>query len=140
MTPLRILVTGSRRWPRPGVVWTALDTAAAQHPGRPVTVVHGQCRTGADAHAAVWAGRARDAGWDVTEEPHAANWAEHGRRAGPVRNRQMVEAGADLVLAFPLADSVGTLGTITLAVSAGLLVRRYDVDGTHRDSRTGGHR
>jgi hypothetical protein len=131
--PFRVLVTGSRDWDAPRTVHAALDAVAAEQAGRPVVVVHGGCRTGADAAAAVWARRADRNGWHVTEEPHPADWNTHGRSAGPIRNRRMVEAGADLVLAFVgPGPSRGTRGTIALAVGAGLPVRRYEAPAVGR--------
>lgn len=125
--PVRVLVTGSRDWPQPRTVWAALDAVAAEHAGQTLTVVHGACKTGADAHAAVWCGRARDAGWDVLEEPHPADWTQHGNAAGPIRNRAMVEAGADVALVFlGPGPSKGTRGTLALAIGAGIPVRRYE--------------
>lgn len=125
--PYRVLVTGSREWNAPKTVRCALDAVSAEHAGRPLVVVHGCCPTGADAAAADWARRAERAGWQVTEEPHPADWRQHGRSAGPIRNRQMVELGADLVLAFVgPGPSLGTKGTIALAVGAGFTVRRYE--------------
>jgi hypothetical protein len=124
---MRVIVTGSRDWPDPKIVWSALDAIAIEAAGEPLVVVTGACRTGADAAAAVWARRAERSGWQVTEEPHPADWDTLGRSAGPIRNRQMVEAGADLVLAFVgPGPSRGTRGTIALAVGAGLPVRRYE--------------
>ena len=37
----------------------------------------------------------------LTVEVHPAEWDRYGRGAGPIRNRRMLELGADLVLAFP---------------------------------------
>lgn len=122
----RVLVTGSRYWPAPQAVADALDEAFSYAPRRPFVVVHGDCRTGADAHAHLWAVQAA-ATCDVTEEPHPADWRTHGNSAGPIRNRHMVNAGADLVLAFPLPNSVGTQHTIGLATKAGIPVRRFEV-------------
>lgn len=38
----------------------------------------------------------------------SADWDQHGRSAGPIRNQQMVDHGADLCLAFPGPNSKGT--------------------------------
>lgn len=119
----RVIVTGSRVWPAPNTVRHALDEAFATAPRRPFVLIHGACRTGADAHAHLWALTAPDA----TEEPHPADWDQHGKAAGPIRNQQMVAAGADLVLAFLLPDSRGTRHTVQLAETAGIPIRRYEV-------------
>lgn len=46
------------------------------------------------------------------------NWKQYGRAAGPVRNKQIVEA-ADLIIAFWDGKSRGTFSTISLARKAG---------------------
>jgi hypothetical protein len=58
-----------------------------------------------------------------TAEPHPADWAQHGKAAGMIRNREMVALGADVVLAFPLGRSPGTRGCIRTAEEAGLTVK-----------------
>jgi hypothetical protein len=86
-----VIVTGSRNWPSPELVWGALDIA------NPDLVVHGACPTGADAFAKAWARKRR-----VRQEPFYAHWREEGSSAGPRRNQRMLEAYPDaLVLAFP---------------------------------------
>ena len=125
--PYRVLVTGSRYWPAPQVVHDALDEAFSYAPRRPFVLVHGACRHGADEHARLWAVAAAVT-CAVIEEPHPADWFRLGNSAGPARNREMVAAGADLCLAFPLPNSVGTQHTIRLAERAGIPVRRYEVN------------
>lgn len=120
-----MLVTGSRDWDAHGVVRRALDEALAAAPyGRPVVIVHGDCPTGADLVAKVWAttwcGDER-----VTEEPHPAAWHLHGRTAGPKRNAAMVSRGADVCLAFIKGGSRGATHTADLAEKAGIPTRRW---------------
>lgn len=144
MADLRVLVTGSRDWADESTVFRALDAALAEHatsvPGGDwkVTVVHGACPTGADRFAAMWA-RYRRLIWaeHVTEERHPADWVLHGQRAGPIRNAEMVKAGAGLCLSFvavcqsarctgkPPHGSHGAVGCATLAERAGIPSRRY---------------
>lgn len=137
--PLRILVTGSRYWRHPILIERALTQAAP--PNRRIIIVHGQCdpRTpegrpvpwdkaaswdgellGADWHAHVAAIRL---GWET--DPHPANWTLYGKRAGHIRNAEMVKLGADVCLGFPLDDSSGTKGCLKLAVDANIPVRSY---------------
>jgi YspA, cpYpsA-related SLOG family len=94
---MRILVTGSRDWRDEKYVHEAIDTIITAEGKQPsqVTVVHGDCPTGADQHAASWAAR-RLAGTDE----HPANWREFGQGAGFKRNVEMVESGVDICLAF----------------------------------------
>src|SRR5690606_11824331 len=66
------------------------------HQTPPPTLVHGGA-PGADSEAAYVAAYLLE--WPV--EAHPADWQRHGRAAGPIRNQQMVDSGADLVIAFP---------------------------------------
>lgn len=130
----RILVTGSRDFSDAKVVWGALSEASdADHDlKRFVVIVHGACPTGADAYADSFAAFE---GLDV--ERHPADWAKHGRAAGPVRNAEMVRAGAAACLAFlmPCTNpqcrqrgphvSHGSANCAHLAEAAGIPVRRF---------------
>lgn len=115
----RILVTGSRDWTDRAVVEHALGTALRLF--RPIVIVHGGCPTGADRMAWEWAWRA-----GVPCEVWPAEWAAHGRAAGPIRNAQMVAAGARFCLAFPLPGSRGTEDCVRRAEAAGIPVRRFE--------------
>jgi hypothetical protein len=64
---------------------------------------------------------AAEFGWG--SETHRAKWDELGKKAGPIRNQEMVDAGADLCLAFWDGNSSGTLDCIKKAVKAGIPVR-----------------
>lgn len=109
--PVRVLVCGSRDW-------TALDPIRARLNLVPevATIVHGDCPSGADRLADV---AARMLGHEV--EPHPANW-KLGRKAGPIRNNEMLDSGIDLVLAFHLDGSRGTQHTIDGARRRGIPV------------------
>lgn len=129
MTAFRVLVTGSRDWTHPAVIARALDTAfdtmlrTWRTTGRPIdqfVVVHGACTRGADQLADR---HARHHRWTV--EAHPANWARLGRRAGMVRNAEMVAAGADLCLAFIRDHSRGATDCADRSERAGVTVRRY---------------
>lgn len=113
----RILVTGSRDWPDRESVWEELNRQVRILGSIEVVIIHGDCPTGADRFAAEWA-RVQF----VAEEPHPANWDTYGKAAGPVRNQQMVERGADICLAFPLVQSRGTRDCMRRARAAGIPV------------------
>jgi hypothetical protein len=120
---IRILVTGSREWTDNvlfeqtmlGVLDMFARRAAIEVPKRKetFTIVHGACPTGIDAIADDWA---RILGF--TREPHPADWDRHGKRAGPLRNYAMVEAGADFCVAFPLEWPSGTEDAYRKAIRA----------------------
>ncbi|MCT2591104.1 DUF2493 domain-containing protein [Streptomyces sp. N2-109] len=130
-TPYRVLITGSRTWDDLHAVRTALaHTLASLPPEQPLVVVHGDCPAGADIMAKTWAlttftAACTDDYQRVTEEPHPPAWHLHGRAAGPIRNASMVQAGADLCLAFIRNGSHGATHCAQLAERAGIPVRRW---------------
>lgn len=86
------IITGGRDYTDRDRVWTTLDTYRSYI----TLVVQGGAR-GADKLAADWA-----AARGVPCETFVADWAAHGKAAGPLRNRQMLEAHPDaVVVAFP---------------------------------------
>jgi hypothetical protein len=125
--PYRVLVTGSRDWPIPALVWGALNDVRdeALITDRHVVIVHGACPRGADDHAAKWCATAAQFANSVAEEKHPANWQLNGKRAGFIRNAHMVNLGADLCLAFIRNGSRGASHTAALAEEAGIPVRRF---------------
>lgn len=120
---VRILVTGSRRWTDREVITQALyDVWQEAGFPRDVTVVHGACPYGgADAIAAEVA--KQHFGWVV--DPHPADWKMLKKAAGPIRNQEMVDLGADVCLAFIMPDSRGTLDCAERAERAHIPVRRF---------------
>lgn len=123
----RILVTGSRHWKWRGKVEYELTRAIAQFNDGDVTVVHGGCPSGADRMADDWVRDVfpRPLLTSVRLEVHKADWKGLGRKAGPLRNKEMVGAGADVCLAFLTPESVGGSMTADMAEEAGIEVRRF---------------
>lgn len=121
---VRILVTGSRDWTDKTVIARELDIAVdyvRRNPNRTdrdVTLVSGKCPTGADRLAELYAA---EMGWDV--ELHPADWDKHGKRAGFMRNAEMVDLGASVCCAFIKNDSRGASHTLGLARKAGIVCR-----------------
>lgn len=111
---MRVIVCGARAWKDAEVVAKAL-AAFDEKVGHIDCVVHGGCR-GPDTWAGTWAtieGRG--------EEVYPADWERLGRRAGFVRNEEMVEHGqADAVIAFIAGESRGTWHTVRLAAAKGI--------------------
>lgn len=114
---MRILVTGSRDWDdREAILLSFQD-----YLGQDNVLVSGACPTGADRMAEEIA---EDfLGWKV--ERHPADWNGLGKRAGFVRNAEMVNLGADVCLAFIKNDSRGASHTARLAEKAGIPTRRF---------------
>jgi len=120
--PMRVIVCGGRDYRNQKRVFDVLDALRKRHVCR-LVIVHGAAK-GADFFAGSWARTARLGGELVEEEPHPADWSKHGKAAGMLRNREMLEAGAELVIAFP--GGTGTRGMVSIAEKAGVPVRRID--------------
>ena len=102
---IRILITGSRNFDDFNMMRSALEDVLDCYPEyspKDFIVVHGNAR-GADKISGYIA---QQLGMQV--EVHNAQWNVHGKRAGIIRNIQMVNNGADICLAFPLGSSRGT--------------------------------
>lgn len=130
---MRILVTGSRAFDDAATIRTALEAVAdgAIRANVPlVTVVHGACPNGADEIADQWV-RWYRGDTLVLAERHPALWSKFGKRAGIVRNEQMIARGCDLVLAFIRDNSPGATHCAELALERGFPMRlfRYGVAG-----------
>ncbi len=137
---MRILITGSRKWRDYDAIARAITVAISdlikQYPDdNIVTIVHGDCPEGADAYADEFANKISrlmlhprektNKQYIVKVEKHPAEWDKYGKSAGPKRNEQMVNAGADICLAFNKNNSPGTSGTIKLVEKAGIELREY---------------
>lgn len=120
---MKILVTGSRNWTDADPIMERLEELPYPWESGPYgsrhTLLHGDAR-GADRIAAEIAG---EMGWIV--EPYPADWQSHGRRAGYLRNVQMLDQAPDLVLAFQRNGSRGTQHTIDEARKRGIPVEVY---------------
>lgn len=117
---MRVLVCGSRTWSDEAIVHAILDGLFANAAKDDFALIEGGAK-GADAVAADWAKMHRR---DIEHLDFPADWATHGRAAGPKRNQRMIDEGRpDLVAAFtdkPLADSKGTADMVRRARAAGI--------------------
>lgn len=116
----RIIVTGSRNWTDEAAVELMLRDSMGID-GDTVVVQGGAA--GADEIAARVA---RKFGWQV--ETFAADWGNEGKAAGPRRNRRMLDAGADVVVGFPIggrATSPGTWDCLEAAAERGIPLMVY---------------
>jgi len=110
----RVIICGTRLGVKPELVKDCIRKLRDAHPD--LVVVHGAYH-GVDAQARCFA---RQLG--VPEEAHPARWKELGKKAGPVRNQEMVDAGAEAVFAFPGEISTGTEDLVRRALQAGIPV------------------
>jgi hypothetical protein len=110
---MRLLVCGSRDWTLEAPIRARILALM------PTVVIEGEAR-GADSLARKVA---QELG--ILVEPYPADWARHGRTAGPIRSQEMLVKGKpDLVLAFSshLETSRGTLDMVNRAKRAGVPV------------------
>lgn len=112
---MKVLVCGSRSWRDRTVMFNVLSSLFADY-GHRLTIMHGGAR-GADLMAG---SIAREFG--VGEREFPAQWSTHGRRAGVLRNHQMLDEEPDMVVAFT-HGSTGTQHTIDAARKRGIPVR-----------------
>jgi hypothetical protein len=109
---VRVIVCGGRDYTNEKAIRARLADLREAHPD--AIVIHGAA-PGADSWAGYIAGTL-----GLPVEVHSANWAKHGRAAGPIRNQEMLDSGADLVIAFP--GGRGTLDMTTRAKNSGIPV------------------
>lgn len=112
----RLLITGSRDWTNATQMSEVLrDVWTLVFNRNPETIlVHGAAR-GADRLAkAIWEKRG------LPTEPHPAKWKLYGKRAGRLRNEEMVSLGADFCVAFLRPESIGTKHCLKIAREAGI--------------------
>lgn len=110
-----MLVCGGRDFNDAAMVEQVLGAVHAQ---RPITcLIHGAAR-GADTLGKLWA-LARG----IEQTPYPADWNKHGKSAGPIRNRWMLNAShPEYVVAFP--GGSGTADMAQISKDAGLPVWR----------------
>lgn len=111
MSP-RILVTCSRSYREFSTMRTALTQVHDKYPD--AVLIHGDCPKGDRDAAGIW----RTLGGEVEAWP--AQWAQHGKAAGFIRNTAMVESAPDLLLAFIDGASKGASHCAQLAIDAGI--------------------
>jgi hypothetical protein len=113
---MRVIVCGGRDYVDSNTIREHLKLLQAVSPD--AVIIHGAA-PGADSWAGYIAGTL---GFRV--EVHPADWAQYGKAAGPIRNQEMLDSGADLVIAFP--GGRGTQNMLGKAESAGVPVERIE--------------
>jgi len=119
----KILVCGDRYWASNTIIQDKIVKLRIYY--EDLTIIHGDCR-GADKIADAIC---KKHGIDVV--PYPAKWAKHGRAAGPIRNRQMLDEKPVVVLAFHdvIAKSKGTKDTVMEAIRRGIKTHVYNSQG-----------
>jgi hypothetical protein len=112
---MRVLVCGGRDYANKGSVYGVLDRINER---TPITCIIDGGANGADALAAIWSALRHI----PDHKRFHADWAIHGKAAGPIRNQKMLDEGKpDLVVAFP--GGKGTADMVRRAKAAGIEVR-----------------
>lgn len=146
---MRVLVTGSRDWTDREIIRRALAEIADSYPHSwdddGIVLVHGGCNLRRGGHPTTDPPRGADAiahtlwrSWGLATEMHKAEWVTHGRAAGPIRNKFMVDLGADICLAFILDESPGATDCARRAREAGIPVHEYRLTSSEGTSDNAG--
>lgn len=112
---MKVLVCGGRNYDGVKEVFGELDALQKEH--GPLTVIQGGA-PGADKLARDWCYKQRK----VTMIHVPADWDQHGKAAGPIRNEKMIEEEPDLVIAFP--GGRGTADLVKKAKKAAIEVKK----------------
>ena len=112
---MRVLVCGSRKFDDPAAARDAIAVRLNKLPDDAV-LIHG----GADG-ADMWADSIAYA-LQLETHVYPADWEQHGRSAGILRNDDMLDTKPDLVIAFWNGESKGTHYTIHEAKRRGIRV------------------
>jgi hypothetical protein len=116
---MRVIVCGARHW----YPWKIIELRLSKLP-RTTTIVHGGC-PGVDVVAGTVA-----KGLRMQVEEFPAKWKELGPKAGPVRNREMLKSGVNLVIAVHWDPTFGrgTRDMIRVATRAKVPVETIILD------------
>lgn len=115
---MKVLVCGGRDYNKVAIFYLELDRIQ-QEKGKFTQIISGHAR-GADQLAEMYADQN-----NIPVRIFPAQWDKYGKRAGYIRNVQMLEEGEpDLVVAFP--GGKGTEMMISISESAAVPVIRAD--------------
>lgn len=130
---MRIVITGSRHWIDRERIRKVIELALNQAMERDETlfVRHGDNPKGADHLASNIVQQYVSSGlYKIVEEPYPADWTRYGKSAGMRRNNEMIETNdVREVHAFPLQDSIGTIGMMKAAAARKIPVYNYGWPG-----------
>ncbi len=112
---MKVLVTGSRKW----TDYDAIYNRLAELPKDTIIIEGGA--NGADTLARTAAYRLK-----LDRVRCKAKWDVHGRAAGTIRNRMMLNLKPDLVLGFRIDQSGGTTDCLDEAKRRGIPVEVVD--------------
>lgn len=109
-----VMVTASRGWRHRSRVLQTLERIEQDLNGRDMKLIHGDAN-GGDTIAAQ---AARRLGWEIEAFP--ADWDRHKKKAGILRNIQMLDTNPNMVIAFWDGSSKGCHHAFTEALKRGI--------------------
>lgn len=117
----RVIITGDRRWECVDLA-KRLVQRMKDRIGDSLVIVHGGAAGIDDSFATACVHLS------VYAETHQADWDKHGNAAGPIRNQEMVDAGAAFCVACHrfLPRSRGTRDCVQRCLDAGIPVYLID--------------
>lgn len=120
MDKLRILVCGGRHFDDYDLLENTINDVITESGCEDIEIVSGHC-VGADRLGELYAEK-----HNAQVKIFPAEWEKYGKRAGPMRNKPMVDyiSGFEnkIVVAFVSVNTKGTRNTITLAQKANICV------------------
>lgn len=124
----KVAISGSRNYPS-GKSWLVQQCIATEYRrcNGEILFLVGDCPTGVDS---ITKSFLETAGWDFKE--FFADWEKYGKKAGPYRNMDMIDYGAELLIAFPENGSKGTRQCATYAKSLNIPVYFPEIEDWHR--------
>lgn len=117
-----VIFTGAREYTPSWKIKDKVADLNRIYPGLFIKV--GDCPTGVDLIV-----RQSCEAFNIPGKVFMAEWKKYGRAAGPKRNHDMVESGADLCLAYPNEASKGTKDCAEYAASRFIPVLFPDLPG-----------
>lgn len=115
---MHLLIAGSRNYKDAEFIYSRIDLIRDNHY---ITKIIAGGATGVDQVAKEYAKE-----HNIPFEKYKADWDKYGKAAGPIRNKQMVDA-ADIILAIRYNYSPGTSNTLKLAKKAELKIYKVEI-------------
>lgn len=109
---MKALVCGGRNFRDKEKLFDRMDFVLSEY--RITEIIHGAA-LGADSLADAWALTR-----GIPSKRFPADWVQHGKAAGPIRNAQMLAEKPDVVVAFP--GEKGTADMVKKSRAAGIQV------------------
>ena len=127
MDKLRILVCGGRHFSDYALLEKTINGVIAESGCKDIEIVSGHC-VGADRLGELYAEK-----HNVQVKIFPAEWKKYGKRAGSMRNKQMIDYISGfknkIVVAFVSAKTKGTRNTISLAKRANIRIIEKEYNG-----------